>query len=1070
MATVNGVEINLMPTEGMRSEAERYRAWKADGRAGGTQVAARRAMQILSGKQLSPSVVLLMSAWFARHEVDKQGEGYSPGSPAYPSPGRVAWAAWGGDAGQTWSTAKAKSIKTALDRLHPNTALTDMVTATSPSHTPTTQLAPTRELTAELTAPQVALYEALEEIVDDLGAFDQGIGAHGAHYMPSSPFASEGMQCSNCVFYAGPRACEVVSGDIAPEGACKFWIIPESLLSSSADLPAPPDDRSVAHLSVLRLSSAASTDLARASATQLSTGDYVSWQSSGGTARGRIEHVMREGTLGVPGSDFSIDATADDPAALIRIYHREQDGWSETETLVGHKFSTLTKIDPLSKPSSDTDEDRTSASEQRPYPNEHAARLLDPAQFDSFRRKNNDFAQGIDSIYGIKGDDPLRLQALRFDAKRFTVSEAKSWLSEHDYKPIQFEAATGKSMDTTIDIKAINKEVLRREAPQGLRVEESTTTGLTFSFSSEAPVERWWGREVLMHDDGAMDLARMNDGGPWLWNHNRDVVLGVAEKAWLGPDKRLYVKTKWSPNTTEKGTEEYKRRRDIEAGITRNVSFAYEINDVREASNGDMQVVAWNVLEVSSVSVPADQTVGLGRSHDSTDTDTAPPTQPEAIEATTPTLETKQTAERGTGSPLNPPIMDQTINVEEVQSAARQSERERVSAIRAMCDQHKVGTDLADTLINNDATIDQAREAVLNQLGLTRKAIHGRVHDDDSSALGLTDKETSNFSFVRALNYLANPGDRAAREAAAFEIEVGRAAADKYQRSSNGIVIPNEVLRRDLVVGTSTAGGNLVSADLLSGSFIDLLRNRMAMMQAGVTMLSGLQGNISIPRQQSAASAYWVGEGASPTESQPAIDQVNMTPKTVGAYVDYSRRLLLQSSIDVESMVRSDLAKVIALELDRAAIYGTGSSNQPLGLVNTTGIGSQTISTFGTFAEYIGMETDVATANADAGALRYIINAAARGVLKSTEKSATSTGQFVYADDQINGYPVIVSNQLQSNDCLFGDFSQFVVGMWSGLDLTVDPYAGSTSGTVRIIALQDVDYAVKQPGAFCYGT
>jgi HK97 family phage major capsid protein len=1026
-----------------------------------------------------------MNAWFARHEVDKQGEGYSPGSPAYPSPGRVAWAAWGGDAGQTWAAAKAKSIKSAMDRLHSNPTDVSSVPKSKrdASCDPTGALsdAAKRELTPELTAPQVALYEALEEIVDELGEFDQGIGAHGAHYMPASPFASEGMQCSNCVFYAGPRACEIVSGDIAPEGACKFWIIPEQLLSAQDD--APSDGRTMADADEVRRAAESVRSTApnrttestpsaayRAAANELSEGDFVAWQSSGGTARGRIEHIMRTGTLGVPGSDFSIDATADDPAALIRIYRPKQDGWSETETLVGQKFSTLSKIEPLDAPSADDGEDRTFAAEQRPYPNEHAARLLDPAQFDRFRRKNNDFAQGIDSIYGIKGDDPVRLQALRFDAKRFTVSEAKKWLSDHDYTPIQFEAATGKSMETAIDIKAINKEVLRREAPQGLRVEERTDDGLTFSFSSEAPVERWWGREVLMHDDGAMDLARMNDGGPWLWNHNRDVVLGVAEKAWLGTDKRLYVKTKWSPNTTEKGTEEYKRRRDIEAGITRNVSFAYEINDVREAKNGDMQVVAWNVLEVSTVSVPADQTVGLGRAHDTSESDAPPHTPQETIEEATPTLEAKQTAERGTGSPLSPPLMDQPINVQEVQSAARTAERERVAAIRAMCAQHHVGEDLADTLINNDATIDQAREAVLNQLGLTRKEINGRVHDDDSATLGLTDKEVRSFSFVRALNYLVNPGDRAAREAASFEIEVGRAAAEKYQRSSNGLVIPNEVLRRDLVVGTSTAGGNLVSADLLSGSFIDLLRNRMAMMQAGVTMLSGLQGNISIPRQSSAATAYWVGEGGSPTESQPAIDQVNMTPKTVGAYVDYSRRLLLQSSIDVESMVRADLAKVIALELDRAAIYGTGSSNQPLGLTNTTGIGSQTITSFGTFAEYIGMETDVATANADAGALRYIVNAAARGALKSTEKSTTSTAQFVYADNQINGYPAIVSNQLLSNDCLFGDFSQFVVGMWSGLDLTVDPYAGSTSGTVRIIALQDVDFAVKQPGAFCYGT
>ena len=189
----------------------------------------------------------------------------------------------------------------------------------------------------------------------------------------------------------------------------------------------------------------------------------------------------------------------------------------------------------------------------------------------------------------------------------------------------------------------------------------------------------------------------------------------------------------------------------------------------------------------------------------------------------------------------------------------------------------------------------------------------------------------------------------------------------------------------------------------------------------------------------------------------------------MGAFVDYTRKTLLQSSIDVEAFVKGDLAKVLALEIDRAAIYGSGSSNQPLGLTGTSGIGTQTITTYGTFAEYIGMETDVAAANADAGSLRYIVNATARGALKSTEK-ASNTAQFVWENNEINGYPALVSNQLANNDALFGDFSQFVVGMWSGLDLTVDPYAGSTSGNIRIIALQDLDFAVKQAGAFCYGT
>ena len=115
------------------------------------------------------------------------------------------------------------------------------------------------------------------------------------------------------------------------------------------------------------------------------------------------------------------------------------------------------------------------------------------------------------------------------------------------------------------------------------------------------------------------------------------------------------------------------------------------------------------------------------------------------------------------------------------------------------------------------------------------------------------------------------------------------------------------------------------------------------------------------------------------------------------------------------------------------------------------------------------METDVATANADAGSLRYIVNATTRGGLKFAKKDSGS-GEFVFADNEINGYPAIVSNQLANNDVLFGDFSMMIMGMWSGLDLTVDPYAGATAGTVRIIALQDLDIAVKQAGAFCLAT
>ncbi|MEY2989516.1 MAG: Synechococcus phage, partial [Actinomycetota bacterium] len=642
---------------------------------------------------------------------------------------------------------------------------------------------------------------------------------------------------------------------------------------------------------------------------------------------------------------------------------------------------------------------------------------------------------------------------------------------------------------TAIDVKALSKEVHRREAPQGLRIEDTDATGLTFSFSSEAPVERWWGREVLLHDAESMDLARMNDGGPWLWNHNRDVVLGVAEKAWLGDDRRLYVKTKWSPNTTEKGTEEYKRRRDIESGIVRNVSFAYEINDVREATNGDMQVTRWNVLEVSSVSVPADQTVGLGRALSSPET-TEPTTVPvqETPQPESSTLQTKQTAERGTDTPQAIPSMEQSINVQEVQTAARQSERERVAAIRAMCEQHQVGTDLATHLIDSDATLDQARESVLQQLGRSRTEFQGRVHDAGAASIGLTSQEVKRYSLMNVIRHLADPSDRSAREAASFELECSKAAETKLGRAARGVVMPWDVmaapqLRAPQSVGTASAGGYVVDTQLLTGSFIDLVRNRSAILGLNVTTLTGLVGNVDIPKKTGNTTAYWVGEDVAVSETNITLGQVSMTPKSLGGYVDITRRLMLQQSMDVEAMVRADLAESIALAIDSSSVYGLGGASALLGLKNITGVGTETLTSdantnksiggvtyyFGNFADYVNMETTVSVSNLDVDSMFYVGNAHVRGALKQTLRNANSE-MMIWENNEVNGYAARVSNQLVGSNVLFGDFSQAIFGFWSGVDVTVDPYTNSTKGTTRIVAFQDVDFGVRNPAAFVFGS
>ncbi|MBT3194940.1 MAG: phage major capsid protein, partial [Candidatus Ruthia sp.] len=331
------------------------------------------------------------------------------------------------------------------------------------------------------------------------------------------------------------------------------------------------------------------------------------------------------------------------------------------------------------------------------------------------------------------------------------------------------------------------------------------------------------------------------------------------------------------------------------------------------------------------------------------------------------------------------------------------------------------------------------------------------------------------FSIVRAVNALVtgNWND------AGFEREASDSMAGKLGKRAQGFYIPTDVLMRDLNVTTSTAGGHTVSTDLLSGSFIDMLRNKMSVVGLGATMMNDLVGNIAIPRQTGGATSYWVAESGAVTESQPAFDQVTLSPSTVGAFSDVSRRLLLQSSMDVEAFIRSELATTLALEIDRAAINGSGSSNQPTGILNVSGIGAVAGGTNGAapdWADIVDLESAVSVDNADMGALGYLTNASVRGKLLQTEK-ASSTGQYVWGEgNTLRGYNAAVSNQVPSNltkgsgtglsAILFGNWNDLIIGTWGGIDINIDTSTGSASGTVRVVALQDVDIAVRHAESF----
>ena len=808
VATIKGTEIDLMPTAGMREEAQRYKDWKAEGRGGGTEVAARRANQILSGNELAPDVVVAMSAWFARHESDKDGQGFTPNEEGYPSRGRVAWAAWGGDAGKSFSYRKSAKIK---------------------------------ELRSSETMAKTKRAKTKR---------------------------------------------------------------------------AEPDE--------------------------LSVGDSVRWNASGGIARGVITSIERDGTINVPNSDFEITGTEDDPAALITVY-REVDGdFEETDVQVGHKFSTLTKINSL---------------------------------------------RSVTTLYKRSGET---------------------------------------SFET---------------------VEDRT---YSIPFSSEHPVERSFGTEILSHEEGSIDFSRLNGGvAPVLWNHNMDELIGIVRSAYLDSSKdkkkgRAVIELSRNPKAQE-------IQRDIEDGIIRSISVGYGISEMEEEEiEGNSVFVAkrWMPYEISLVSSPADPSATFGRSL--IEPNTMPSVEKSDI------VEDKRIITHNENSKKEIMSTNQEIEVvrSEAEKSATSKERTRISQIHATCARHGFD-DLADQMIANGSSVDACREAILERINAkpveTVKPVEEQLSKKERQYLAKDYK-------VSALLRGAITGDWSSY-GAGFAKEIHEELSRNAQSNQNngGFFVPFSALRATYNTATANQGGNLVPTDLRGDDFIEELRASSKMVELGTTVLTGLTGDVAIPRASGvASSAYLSSETASISQSEGTFDQISMTPKTLASFSKFSRNMVIQATGGIENIVRAQLQRGITVGLDSGIISGSGSSGQPTGILNQSGINSVAIGTNGgaiTLDKIVDLETammeDNAAVNPDSVA--YATNAKVMGAIK---KLKTSGGEYIVNNNlaaigrgetplAVNGYPIAMTNNVPSNltkgsssgvcsALILADFTQVVLGIFGG--------------------------------------
>lgn len=651
---------------------------------------------------------------------------------------------------------------------------------------------------------------------------------------------------------------------------------------------------------------------------------------------------------------------------------------------------------------------------------------------------------------------------------------------------------------TDEQLRKLKSESLRRDLMVAeVRALDEEKRTVELAFSSEAEVERWFGIEVLDHSSGAMRSERLQDGAAVLVNHNWDDQVGVVDSVTLGADRKGRAVVRFG-----RGARASEVWQDIVDGIRRHVSVGYSVHKVeieeRSGLADRVRVTDWEPHEISIVAVPADVAVGVGRSaeplpaeHGKAGGDTPGKSlDPEPTQRGIEMIEKILRDDKGNlvrakvdenGKIVQ--VLDMIERAGQAQDEARdagaKSEQARVKAIMDMGRQYE-DLDLASKHVSEGKSPEEFQRALLESMNQKRSKPLPEAKDQPekkSASIGMTERDLRSYSMMNVVRALANPSDKKAQEAAKFELELSQETERQYGKQARGILIPDDVLSRAFNAGGAAdtppgaqTGEGLVDTQFMAGSFIEMLRNRTALMRMATTM-SGLVGNVEIPKQTGGASAYWIGEGVDATEGTPSIGQITMSPKTVAAFSDITRRLMMQSTPDAERIVRNDLAAAVALAIDLAGFYGSGV-DEPTGIANVTGINAVNLATTGkpTYQETVQMESEIASDNADVNSMAYVMASQMRGHFKTTEKFGGTNGSPVWEQgNTVNGYGTEVTNQILGGDLFFGNFADFIIGMWGGLDLTVDPYSLSKSGSTRLVVFQDVDMVTRRAESFCLG-
>lgn len=620
--------------------------------------------------------------------------------------------------------------------------------------------------------------------------------------------------------------------------------------------------------------------------------------------------------------------------------------------------------------------------------------------------------------------------------------------------------------------------IKRKQAPdKGMIYREASIDGIKdaekriveVSFSSEQAVRDWHDTlNVLGHKPGEVDLKRINNAGPVLLNHDIAQHVGGVVRAWLD-EKGKKCRAEIKIARTKEGDEVWSK---IEDEILKGISVGACVLERKLVSEKDglrtVRSTKWEPVEISLTPIPADLNVGVGRifmddeeTTQTAETDNAPPATGGAPSAGGDTSAVQRTQQTET-SPVS------TV----AEPARRELTSNEVREITRMGIEYGFSREALDSIERGERPNQFAERCLRLAQG---RSAENQVPANQDSTLNLNKGEVNRFSLAKLVRARAFPNNKRYQDEATFEIECVRAMGSE---EGNTLAIPAQVMRSWGVNRANPIGANPGNLDAFVQEnpnfnlFVESLRAESEVLKQ-VTILSGLKGRHSFPIGKKNSQVGWVGINAPLPETDVDTGKNEITPKKVGGIFKIQESALLFASVATEQMLRKNITEAMAEAMSKVIFYGSGAGDEPMGLLNTTGINKvQFASNYPTHQELTQLYVQIRRKLAAKGKMTYHFSATMEDHLLITPRANGTQGPILTSyGEPLIGREYEATELIDEGHIFFGNFAEVMVGIWDQFQIEINPYSsGWNANEIAMKAYQIAGLAVRRPEAFAFGS